>query len=160
MKTRLAVASAAVVLALLLCGSVAQAQSVRTGRLALNTTIAQRSSVRISTSVLQFEVVEGGVAAEAVVSYRVAVRTRPDGGVRLTVEPARTLEAGDGRVTAGLAVVCGADAVAPALAVGTPQPVARWRDSGMREGRLRCRLEGTALPGRYSLPVKFAVVLE
>ena len=158
--TRLAVCVGLVLLAILVWPAPAGAQAVNSGTLILNVSFAPRSSLQVSTSRLQFDVAEDGSVAEAVVGYRVAARTRRDGGVLLTVEPRGMIEATDGLATTGLAVVCRADAGAPTLFAGQPQAVGRWRDSGVREGSVRCRLDGTAAPGHYSLPVNFAVVLD
>jgi hypothetical protein len=80
--------------------------------------------------------------------------------VLLTVASNGGVEAEDGVTTAGLTVVCGADTGGSALFAGRSQTVGQWRDGGVREGAVRCRLGGPAAPGHYWLPVRFAVVLD
>jgi hypothetical protein len=157
---RLPVGVALVAVGILVCPLPAEAQTVGTGTLVLNVSFAPRSSLTVSTPRLRFDVAEDGTVGDAVVDYRVAARTRRDGGVLLTVASNGGVEAENGVSTTGLTVLCGADAGGPALSAGQSRIVARWRDSGLREGTIRCRLVGTAAPGRYSLPVTFAVVLD
>ena len=158
--TRIAFCVVLVVLATVDWPSSADAQAARTCTLRLDVSLAPRSALRVSASRLQFDVAEDGRASDAVVDYRVAARTRRDGGVLLTVEPGGALAAA-GRVgRSGLTVRCDAEAGAPALIAGQPLVVARWRDGGVREGKVRCRLDGAAAPGRYWLPVTFAVILD
>lgn len=157
---RLTAGAALVVLAAFTWPSSADAQAVASGTVALGASFAPRSSLTVSASRLQFDVAEGGRAGEAVVDYRVAARTRRDGGVVLTVEQAGSLEASGGAGTAGLTVTCGTEPVGPALSAGRSKTVGRWRDSGLRQGTIRCRLDGAATPGHYELPVRFAVVLD
>jgi hypothetical protein len=153
--------SSGVVMAVLgtLCGaSLTLAQSVATTSLHVGTSVAPRASLLVSSSHLRFVVHPGGATAVAAVSYRAAVRTRRGGDVRVVVEPGGALgsarQAGESQPT----VACGEPSTD--LAEGRPVVVAAWRDSGVREGALVCRLEGVRPPGRYSLPVRFSVVLD
>lgn len=158
--TRVAAGVALVAFTVLAWPSSAGAQAVSTGTLVLSVSFAPRTSLTVSASRLEFDVAGDGRVGESVVDYRVTARTRRGGGVFLTVEPSGALEAGGGVGTAGLSVRCGAEAGGPALSAGQSQPVGWWRESGSRQGTMRCRLDGAAAPGHYVLPVKFAVVLD
>jgi hypothetical protein len=157
---RLAAGAWLVVLGVFAWTSSADAQAVAASTLVLGATFAPRSSLTVSASRLQFDVAEDGRVGEVVVAYRVAARTRRGGGVALIVEPSGSLEASGGVGTAGLTVTCGAEAGGPALFAGHAKTVGRWRESGVREGTIRCRLDGAAAPGHYVLPVRFAVVFD
>lgn len=157
---RLSLNAALAVLGVLVSPLPAGPQSVGTCTLALGASVEPRASLRAATSYLRFDVTAEGRVEEAVVSYRVVARTRRDGGVSLTVASGEASEVPGGADAAGLAVRCLAAGGDRPLVTSRPQEIASWRGSGVREGALRCGLDGVPASGHYSLPVRLAVVLD
>ncbi len=160
MRRRLATCVASVVLGYAVWQSPLQAQAVRTQNLTLQTALAPRASLRVSTSRMRFDVSPDGGANVAAADYRAAARTAAQGRVVLTIQPDGTLEAPDGAGTTNLTVLCGEEAGGAPLTPARPLVVGRWLGSGVRQGTITCRLHGAASPGRYFQPVKFVVSLE
>jgi hypothetical protein len=160
MLARVTVCVASVVLGYLVWQSSLRAQAVGTQTLILRTSVAPRTSLRVSTSRLRFDVAADGSVAGAAADYRAAARTAEREHVVLTIQPDGALEVPDGSGTTGLAVLCGEEAGATPLTVGRPQVVGRWAGSGVRQGAISCRLQGATTPGSYLQPVKFLVSLE
>ena len=112
-----------------------------------------RTSLKVSSQILQFAVTDPEEPAIAVIEFSAGARTQAGAEVLLTVErlpsmdcPEGTLVmfAGEGRgTTAGTL-----DAVGPTM-------IARWTGSGLRTGRLTFVLR--AAPGSYTVPVRFVL---
>jgi hypothetical protein len=160
MLTRVTICVASIVLGYIAWQSPLSAQSVATHALSLQTSLAPRTSLRVSTSRLRFDVVADGKVAGAAADYRAAARTAAHGHVVLTIQPDGALESPDGSRTTGLAVLCGDAAGSVPLTVGRPQAVGRWTGSGVWQGTVSCRLQGATAPGSYFQPVNFVVSLE
>ena len=160
MLTRVTTCVASVVLGYLAWQLPLRAQDVRIQTLSMQTSLAPRTSLRVSTSRLRFDVAADGSVAGAAADYRAAARTAAQGHVVLTIQPDGALEAPDGSRTTGLAVRCGEAAGATPLTVGLPQIVGRWTGSGVWQGTVSCRLQGAAAPGSSFQPVNFVVSLE
>ena len=160
MLTRVTTCVASVVLGYAVWQAPLRAQAVGTRTLTLQTSLAPRTSLQVSTTRLRFEVAAGGGVSGATADYRAAARTGAFGDVTLTIQPDGALEAPDGLRTADLAVLCGEEAGLLPLTAGRPQVVGRWTGSGVRRGTITCRLHGAAEPGTYVQPVKFAVSLD
>ena len=109
-----------------------------------------RTSLMVSTSVLQFVVSQPGQPAVAVVEFAAAARTRQGGEVLLTVEPVWT-------AGTSMEISVAGDGDAPhSLATGGPCVAGRWTGSGRRSGRLTFVLQNSAA-GSHSLPVQFVL---
>ena len=112
-----------------------------------------RTSLKVSSEVLQFAVSEPDAPAVAVIEFAAGARTQAGADVLLTVErlpgpdcpeQAAVTFLGDGPGTgAGTLPVAGAT------------PVARWTGSGRRTGRLTFVLRAPA--GTYNLPIRFVL---
>jgi hypothetical protein len=112
-----------------------------------------RSSLKVSTEILQFAVSDPDEPAVAVIEFSAGTRTRTGADVLLTVERLPSMDCPDGTTVTfagdGLGTTAGTlDPVAPTIA-------ARWTGSGLRTGRLTFVLH--AAPGTYMIPVRFAL---
>jgi hypothetical protein len=114
---------------------------------------ATRTSLKVSSQVLQFSVPTGGEAARVDVDFSAAARTRSGGEVILLVEPFGPIEDGSEGVGEVTFAGEGQGASRGTLAVATATPVARWIGSGLRTGRLTFTLRAAA--GLHTVPVRF-----
>lgn len=120
-----------------------------TASIIVNVQFMTRTSLRVSTEVLRFDVTRPAEPALAVVDYSAGARTRPGGEVVLTVE---SLETVDGSIS----VRGEREGVAGVLAPAHPVIAGRWVGSGSRAGRLEFSLCSPA-PGTYAVPVRFVL---
>lgn len=110
--------------------------------------VAARTSLTVSSEVVQFSVTKPGQPATATIDFVAGVRTRAGAEVVLTVEAA-TLD-GDARITLagdGDATLHGA------MMAARPSVAARWVGSGRRTGRLTFALHAAA-PGTYTVAMR------
>ncbi len=112
-----------------------------------------RTSLRVSSQVLQFAVSDPDVPAVAVVEFSAGARTQTGGDVVLTVERLSSIDCPDEAAVTftGDGPGSGAGGLAPA----GPTVAARWTGSGLRTGRLTFVLR--AAPGTYTIPVRFVL---
>jgi hypothetical protein len=119
----------------------------------VNANFSTRTSLKVSSQMLQFSVPSGDETARVEVDFTAAARTRAGGEVILLVESFGPLDDG----SAGSADVTftgeGPGTGRGAIAVDSATPVARWIGSGLRTGRLTFTLRAVA--GRYTVPVRF-----
>ncbi len=135
-----------------------QAQASR--NLTFSATVRSRASLRVSTSDLRFDVLEGMPPPTIVVDFAAAARARRDGDVQLTVEPLAPIRTASGDVLPGLTVSFEGDtAYGGALSPSGPQVVGAWKGSGVRAGRVSFTLRGAVVTGTYVLPVRFVLSL-
>ena len=117
-----------------------------------------RTSLRVSTDVLKFDVAVGGDPATAAVDFSAGARTYTGGEVMLSVE--RRPSAGgaaDGteRESSVTFAGLGNGTLDGSLDSASSQAVAgRWTGSGLRHGRLVFALHAGA-PGAQIVPVRF-----
>ena len=116
---------------------------------------ATRTSLKVSSEVLQFTVPTGGEAARVDVNFSAAARTRSGGEVILLVEPLGPIEDGSEGAGEMTFVGEGQGASRGMLAVAGATPVARWTGSGLRTGRLTFTLRAAA--GLHTVPVRFVL---
>ena len=112
-----------------------------------------RTSLKVSSQVLQFAVSDPAEPAVAVIEFSAGTRTQAGADVLLTVERLPSIECPDGTVVTfageGRGTSAGTlDLIAPTIA-------ARWTGSGLRTGRLTFILH--AAPGTYTVPVRFVL---
>ena len=117
--------------------------------------VASRTSLSVSSQVLQFTVADPAQPALATVDFVAGVRTHAGAEVVLTVETAtvpgaiggesRLTFSGDGGGTLGGAMVPTQSAI-----------VGRWVGSGRRAGRIAFSLRAPAA-GTYSVPLRFVL---
>ena len=118
-----------------------------------------RTSLKVSTEWLQFDVTAGDQSAVAIVDFSAAARTRQSGEVVLTVERAGALSGPGGAadVEASLTVSIRGDGSPVGALDPSGQIVAgRWVGSGKRMGQLAFNLR-SSVPGVYSVPVRFVL---
>ena len=120
---------------------------------------ASRTSLRVSTELLRFDVNAAGQSTETIVDFSAAARTHHGGEVVLTVELAGTLNgpggASDAETSLTFAGLGNGLAKGP-LDHSRPSIAGRWVGSGLRTGQLAFTLRSSA-PGSYSVPVRFVL---
>lgn len=122
-------------------------------------TFASRTSLRVSTDLLQFEVGNAGGEAVASVEFAAGARTRGGDEVLLIVEPLRAIEGAGGAADAAVSLGFsgeGPGMLSGRLAGNSPTVMGRWQGSGLRTGRLMFSLRAS-VPGRYTIPVRFVL---
>lgn len=124
--------------------------------LTVHVRFAARTSLKVSSSELRFDVASPGALARATVQFAASARTRNGGEVMLTVEPAGIVDSPDGRATSSLSIVC-EDERGQAAPLQGARVVGRWIGSGTRRGSVAFTLEGATHPGSYSMPVRFVL---
>jgi hypothetical protein len=146
-------------LAALVCAPSAGAQGVATARVQVTLEVASRTSLRVSSDVLRFDVPEGAAEATAAIDFTAAARMPGGAGVVLSVEPLRAIDGPGGAADVETALSFAGDG--PGLLAGTLAPhdtavVGRWTGSGRRDGRVVFTLRARAA-GRYAVPVRFVL---
>lgn len=147
------------VLALALCASTAAAEDVANGNVTVSLIVGPRTSLKVSSRVLHFDVTQPGSVATAAMEFTAGARLASGSDVVLTVEPLRGIDGPGGAadVETDLSFVGEGDGMlAGSIAISQSTIVGRWQGSGLREGRLIFRLRANAA-GNYSLPVRFVL---
>lgn len=119
-------------------------------QLTLATTVQSRTSLRVTSQVLVFEVGSDEGAATASIGYSAGARTRSDGEVVLVAEPLAI--AGPG----GAADVEATILLPDGRPIDSPSVVARWTGGGLRQGTITFTLRAQA-PGTYIVPVRLVL---
>lgn len=135
------------------------AADVATASVAVDVQVANRTSLRVSTDLLQFEVTRPDEPATAAVEFSAAARTSHANDVVLTIEPLRAIDGPGGAADVETAVTFSGDGggtLAGTLASATSAIAGRWRGSGVWAGRLVFALRASA-SGTYTLPVRFVL---
>ena len=125
------------------------ASDTTTKSLQASVEVSARTSLTVSTELLQFVVEEGGAPAVATVDYVAGVRTRADAEVMLTIEALRDVDAAVSFSTVG-------GGMHGSVVRARPVVVGRWIGSGRRSGRIAFSLCATDA-GTYTLPVRFVL---
>ena len=136
--------------------SSAAAEDVASKNVTVNVSLATRTSLKVSTQLLQFDLTRPGDIATAALEFTAASRTPAGSDIVLTVEPERGLEGPGGAadVESDLRFTGeGGGMLAGSVAIGQSTIVGRWQGSGLREGRVIFTLRASAA-GSYSLPVR------
>jgi hypothetical protein len=118
-----------------------------------------RTSLRVSTDLLQFEVTSAGQPATMSVDFAAGARTRSGAEVILSVERLRAIEGPGGAADVESTVRFageGDGTLAGDLSAAGPSLAGRWLGSGMRTGRIVFSLR-VAASGSYVLPVRFVL---
>ena len=126
------------VLTLALCASAAAAEDVATGSITVNVSVASRTSLKVSSRVLNFDVTQPGAHRHR----RDGVHGRRAAGsgadVVLTVEPLHGLDGPGGAADVDTALSFvgeGEGLLAGSVAMAQSTVVGRWQGSGLRAGR-------------------------
>ncbi|HEU4935543.1 MAG TPA: hypothetical protein VFT39_03750 [Vicinamibacterales bacterium] len=118
-------------------------------------TFSSRTTLQVSSDLLQFDVVNADAPASASVDFVAAARTHAGGPVVLSIEPVRPM--GSGGAAASLSFSGdGAGTKSGALSVDTPTVAGQWIGSGVRRGRLVFALRSTT-PGNHVVPIRFVL---
>ena len=137
----------------------AAASDTATAVVVVSAQFGSRTSLRVSTQLLQFDVASPGQSATAAVDFSAGARTQSGGEVVLAVEPVRAVEGPGGAadVESSLSFAGEGDGTS-AGTVGsiTPTVAGRWSGSGLRPGRLVFSLRAGAR-GTYTVPVRFVL---
>jgi len=145
--------------------SLASASDRATVTVTVSAQFNSRTSLKVSTQLLQFDIAAPGQPATAVVDFSAGARTRSGNDVVLSVEPARGVEGPGGAadVESSLTFAGEGDAtmaghVGPAGPAGPAGPsiAGRWTGSGLRTGRLVFSLRAGA-SGTYTVPMRFVL---
>ena len=160
MRTQQFLTLSAWIAAAILCSPVvARAGEVATAAVHVEAQVFARTSLRVSSERLQFDVLPSGNLATASVSFTAGARTASGADIVLTVESVRGVMGPGGAADAETALSFSGDGdglVNGSLSPGGPAIVGQWRGSGLREGRVvfTLRADGT---GTYSVPVRFVL---
>ena len=137
----------------------ADAEDVATGNVSVNVNFAPRTSLRVSSHLLRFDVTQTGATATATIDFTAGARMPSGSDVVLTVEPLRGIDGPGGAadVETDLSFSGQGDGLmAGALSSSAHAVVGRWQGSGLRTGRVVFTLRANAA-GSYSFPVRFVL---
>lgn len=137
----------------------AVASDTATGVVVVSANFGSRTSLRVSTELLQFDVSAPGQPATAAVTFSVGARTRTGAEVVLSVEPMRAIDGPGGAADVESSLSFAGEGVGTTAAhvSGTHPTIAgRWSGSGLRTGRLVFALRAGAA-GTYTVPVRFVL---
>lgn len=137
--------------------AVASEQAV--GVVVVSAQFTSRTSLKVSSHVLQFDVTAPGQAATAAVEFSAGARTQSGGEVVLSVEPVRAIEGPGGAADVEASLSVGGEGeglTGGMLASSGPTVAGRWIGSGLRTGRLVFSLRAGA-SGSYTVPVRFVL---
>ena len=135
------------------------AQAVSSATVNVQAQFSARTSLKVSSDLLQFTVAESGGAATAAVEFSAGARTPASNDVVLTVEPLRAIEGPGGAADTETALSVGGEGAglqAAQIAASHSTIVGRWQGSGVRQGRLVFTLRA-ASSGTYTVPVRFVL---
>jgi hypothetical protein len=155
--TALLFASCLIAPAVLMQPSPAAAADSTSATVAVSASFASRTSLKVSSQLLQFDVSDPASPATAAVDFSAGARTRQGGEVVLTVESVHAIQGPGGAADVDAAVTFageGTGTLSGALQPSSSTVAGRWTGSGLRTGRLVFALRAGA-SGAYTLPVRF-----
>ena len=132
--------------------SSAEASEAAHASLTVHADVSARTSLTVSSELLQFEIVNPANPSDAVIEFSAGARTRPDGEVLLSVERLTELEGPGGNAHQPAVVLSEVGGQIGAA----PQVVRRWSGSGLRHGTLQFVLRARTA-GKYRVPVRFVL---
>lgn len=147
------------VLALTVHTPPAAAAETATASVSVSVLVTSRTSLKVSSDVVQFNVTEAGGGATASVDFSAGARVASGADVVLTVEPLRQVEGPGAAADVETAVTFEGDG--DGLARGRldtirPTVAGRWQGSGLRHGRLSFTIRAHAA-ATYTLPLRFVL---
>ncbi len=152
--------SSTVALAVLLAGSRgATAADTANASVVVNAQFSSRTSLKVSTELLQFDVARPDQPALAAIDFLAAARTQAGAEVVLSVEPLRGLEdpGGAAGVESSMTFAGEGDGtLGGVVASAGPTVAGQWVGSGRRAGRLLFSLRAGAT-GAYTVPIRFVL---
>ena len=141
----------------LAAASTVSAAETATASAVVSAQFSSRTSLKVSTDLLRFEVAGPGQPATAAVDFAAGARTQAGAEVLLSIEQLHAVEGPGGASDLESSVSFageGAGTLAGALIAAGPAVAGRWIGSGLRQGRLVFALRAGA-SGNYMLPVRF-----
>jgi hypothetical protein len=141
----------------LAAASSVSAAETATASAVVSAQFSSRTSLKVSTDLLHFEVAEPGQTATATVDFAAGARTQAGAEVLLSIEQLHAVQGPGGASDLESSVSFageGAGTLAGALVAAGPAVAGRWIGSGLRQGRLVFALRAGA-SGNYMLPVRF-----
>lgn len=151
--------AAVLTVAALAAPSFAAASDTATGVVVVSANFGSRTSLKVSTELLQFDVTAPGQPASVAVTFSAGARTPAGADVVLSVEASRAIDGPGGAadVETALSFSGEGDGTLGGPVHGHTSTVAgRWTGSGRRTGRLVFTLRAGAM-GVYSVPVHFVL---
>jgi hypothetical protein len=139
--------------------SVSWSAESATASITVTAEFASRTSLKVSSQVLSFQVSDPAQTAVAVVDFSAGARTRSGGDVVLTVEPLRSVEGPGGAADVDTAVTfsgTGNGTLSGTLQSVNATVAGRWNGSGLRTGQLTFALHAS-VSGTYTVPVRFVL---
>lgn len=157
MRTR-SLAFGTIALALACGPGRANAQHVVNANVQVRMDVSPRTSLKVSSQALHFEVAQSGGVATAVIDFSAGARLASGSDLVLSVEPLRAIDGpgGAGDVESSLSFAGEGPGLLAGSLAGTTAVVGRWHGSGLREGRVVFTLRANA-EGIYTLPVRFVL---
>jgi hypothetical protein len=129
------------------------------GTVVVNAQFASRTSLKVSSDLLRFDIVGPGATATATIEFSAGARTPSNGDIVLTVEPMHAMQGPGGAADAEAFLSVsgeGQGLVAANVSATSGTVIGRWQGSGLRAGRLVLALRANAA-GSYSMPVRFVL---
>ena len=134
----------------------AAAEEAASARVAVSAQFSTRTSLRVSSQILQFDLRPGDEAATGVVEFSAGARTHAGGEVVLTVEALEDLTGAAGAASVRSVTFAAEGGNAGELRQSAPCIAARWIGSGLRTGRVTFTLR-SPVAGSYSVPLRFVL---
>ena len=146
-------------LATALSAVAAFAEDVARANVHVNVQVAARTSLKVSSELLQFDVTTPGAPATAAIDFSAGARTAAGSDIVLSVEPLHGIDGPGGAADVETAITVAGQG--EGLLSGHVHPVkstvvGRWNGSGLRTGRLVFTLRAQAA-GNYAMPVRFVL---
>lgn len=146
-------------LATALSAVAAFAEDVARANVQVNVQVAARTSLKVSSELLQFDVTTPGAPATAAIDFSAGARTAAGSDIVLSVEPLHGIDGPGGAADVETAITVAGQG--EGLLSGHVHPVkstvvGRWNGSGLRTGRLVFTLRAQAA-GNYAMPVRFVL---
>jgi hypothetical protein len=136
-----------------------RAAETATSTVAVNVQVASRTSLKVSSDILQFDVPQPGVPATAAIDFSAGARIAAAAHIVLTVEPLRGLDGPGGAADVEASITFDGDGdglLRGTLDAEAPAIAGRWQGSGLHQGRLLFTIRANAA-GTYTLPVRFVL---
>lgn len=137
----------------------ASAGDTATAAVVVHATFSSRTSLKVSSELLRFDVARPDSDAAAAVEFSAAARTQAGAEVVLAVEPLRLVEGPGGAADAESSMTFAGEGdglLAGVVAAGGPTVAGRWIGSGLRTGRVLFSMRAAAA-GTYTVPVRFVL---
>ena len=145
--------------ALMAAAGVCFAGDSSTASVTVTAGFASRTSLKVSTDVLRFDIKAAGQSTETIVDFSAAARTQQGGEVVLTVELVGAMNGPGGASDVETSLTFsgfGNGLGKGPLDCSVPSIAGRWVGSGLRTGQLAFTLR-SSVPGSYSVPVRFVL---